>query len=257
MLSDRLFYGRRLGKGFSPAAATSLKTQARDLCFDDPRSLVTAPCTHRLLEIGFGNGAHLLAQAMAHPETLCVGVEAYQTGFTLALREAYKNSLPNIRLANSDIALLLAELPEAFFDQIFILFPDPWPKTRQQKRRLVTEAFLKRLKPTLKPGGFLVTATDDAHYAQQIRDALESAIPGDWQMPEPLILTTPYQQKALNAGREIVLTRRGLTPATKPHPPAKMTIPGPGTHSTGDHSGFHSDISDHLHPVVDRRRHIL
>jgi tRNA (guanine-N7-)-methyltransferase len=210
MLSDRLFYGRRVGKGFSPAAATSLKTQAVDLCFDDPQSLAHTPYSHRLLEIGFGNGAHLLAQAVAHPETLCVGVEAYQTGFTLALREAHKNSLPNIRLANCDIATLLSDLPEAFFDQIFILFPDPWPKTRQKKRRLVSEAFLKRLRPALKPGGFLVTATDDAHYAQQIRDALESAIPGAWQTPEPLIVTTPYQQKALNAGREIVIMKRCL-----------------------------------------------
>jgi tRNA (guanine-N7-)-methyltransferase len=208
MLSDRLFYGRRVGKGFSPAAAKSLRDQADDFCFSDPRDLLTEPYTDRFLEIGFGNGDHLLAQAAAHPSTLCVGVDAYQSGFTLALRQAHENTIRNVRLANADVGSLLEDFPEAFFDKMFILFPDPWPKTRHHKRRLVSEHFLARLRRLLKPSGFLVLATDHDHYAQQIREAVEKTISGAWLTPDPLIVTTSYQQKAHNAGRAITVMKR-------------------------------------------------
>jgi tRNA (guanine-N7-)-methyltransferase len=208
MLSDRLFYGRRVGKGFSPAAAKSLRDQADDFCFSDPRDLLTEPYTERFLEIGFGNGDHLLAQAAAHPDVLCVGVDAYQSGFTLALRQAHENTIHNVRLVNADVGSLLEDFPEAFFGKIFILFPDPWPKTRHHKRRLVSEHFLARLKRILKPSGFLVLATDHDHYAQQIREAVEKTISGAWQPADPLIVTTSYQQKAHNAGRAITVMKR-------------------------------------------------
>ena len=211
MLSDRLFYGRRVGKGFSPAAAKSLRDQADDFCFSDPRDLLTEPYTDRFLEIGFGNGDHLLAQAVAHPATLCVGVDAYQSGFTLALRQAHENTIHNVRLVNADVGSLLEDFPEAVFDKIFILFPDPWPKTRHHKRRLVSEHFLARLKRILKPSGFLVLATDHDHYAQQIREAVEKTISGAWLIPDPLMVTTSYQQKAHNAGRAITVMKRQLS----------------------------------------------
>jgi tRNA (guanine-N7-)-methyltransferase len=211
MLSDRLFYGRRVGKGFSPAAAKSLRDQADDFCFSDPRDLLTEPYTDRFLEIGFGNGDHLLAQAAAHPSTLCVGVDAYQSGFTLALRQAHENTIHNVRLVNADVGSLLQDFPEAFFDKIFILFPDPWPKTRHHKRRLVSEHFLARLKRILKSSGFLVLATDHDHYAQQIREAVEKTISGAWLTPDPLMVTTSYQQKAHNAGRAITVMKRQLS----------------------------------------------
>ena len=211
MLSDRLFYGRRVGKGFSPAAAKSLRDQADDFCFSDPRDLLTEIYTDRFLEIGFGNGDHLLAQAAAHPSTLCVGVDAYQSGFTLALRQAHENTIHNVRLVNADVGSLLEDFPEAFFDKMFILFPDPWPKTRHHKRRLVSEHFLARLKRILKPSGFLVLATDHDHYAQQIREAVEKTISGAWLIPDPLMVTTSYQQKAHNAGRAITVMKRQLS----------------------------------------------
>jgi tRNA (guanine-N7-)-methyltransferase len=206
-----LFYGRRVGKGFSPAAAKSLRDQADDFCFSDPRDLLTEPYTDRFLEIGFGNGDHLLAQAAAHPSTLCVGVDAYQSGFTLALRQAHENTIHNVRLVNADVGSLLEDFPEAFFGKIFILFPDPWPKTRHHKRRLVSEHFLARLKRILKPSGFLVLATDHDHYAQQIREAVEKTISGAWLIPDPLMVTTSYQQKAHNAGRAITVMKRQLS----------------------------------------------
>ncbi len=208
MLSDRLFYGRRVGKGFSPAAAKSLRDQADDFCFSDPRDLLIEPYTDRFLEIGFGNGDHLLAQAAAHPSTLCVGVDAYQSGFTLALRQAHENMIRNVRLANADVGSLLGDFPEAFFDKIFILFPDPWPKTRHHKRRLVSEHFLTNLKCVLKPSGFLVLATDDGGYAEQMRNAVENTLSGQWLTPDPLMVTTSYQQKAHNAGRAITVMKR-------------------------------------------------
>ena len=211
MLSDRLFYGRRVGKGFSPAAAKSLRDQADDFCFSDPRDLLTEPYTDRFLEIGFGNGDHLLAQAVAHPDVLCVGVDAYQSGFTLALRQAHENTIHNVRLVNADVGSLLEDFPEAFFGKIFILFPDPWPKTRHHKRRLVSEHFLARLKRILKPSGFLVLATDHDHYAQQIREAVEKTISGSWLTPDLLMVTTSYQQKAHNAGRAITVMKRQLS----------------------------------------------
>jgi tRNA (guanine-N7-)-methyltransferase len=137
-----------------------------------------------------------------------VGVDAYQSGFTLALRQAHENTIHNVRLVNADVGSLLEDFPEAFFDKIFILFPDPWPKTRHHKRRLVSEHFLARLKRILKPSGFLVLATDHDHYAQQIREAVEKTISGAWLIPDPLMVTTSYQQKAHNAGRAITVMKR-------------------------------------------------
>jgi tRNA (guanine-N7-)-methyltransferase len=152
-----------------------------------------------------------LAQAAAHPDVLCVGVDAYQSGFTLALRQAHENTIHNVRLVNADVGSLLEDFPEAFFGKIFILFPDPWPKTRHHKRRLVSEHFLARLKRILKPSGFLVLATDHDHYAQQIRKAVEKTISGAWLIPDPLMVTTSYQQKAHNAGRAITVMKRQLS----------------------------------------------
>jgi len=212
MLSDRLFYGRRVGKGFSAAAAQSLRNQGADLCFSDPQDLCLAPYTERFLEIGFGNGAHILAQAAHHPQTLCVGVDAYQSGFTLALRQAHEQGISNIRLANVDVASLLGGFPKGFFDTMFILFPDPWPKTRHHKRRLVNVALLSRLKGALKPSGCLILATDDDGYAEQMRHAVENTIPGAWVPPDPLMVTTAYQQKAHNAGRAVTVMKRVFAP---------------------------------------------
>jgi tRNA (guanine-N7-)-methyltransferase len=162
------------------------------------------------LEAGFGGGEHLAAQAVAHPAIGMIGAEVFQNGIVKLLGEVERRQLANIRVFTDDVRLLLAALPEAALARVFILFPDPWPKLRHQKRRLVSTETLDRLALVMADGAELRLATDDADYfawmlerlaphpafeapAQAAADRRQR--PADWP-------PTRYEEKALAAGRQ-------------------------------------------------------
>ncbi len=118
-----------------------------------------------MLEIGFGGGEHLAAQAAAHPERRFIGVEPFVNGVGSCLRHIEESGVRNVRLHQGDARDVIARLPAASLDLIYILFPDPWPKTRHHKRRLIQAEFLSELARVLKPGGEVRFATDWANYA--------------------------------------------------------------------------------------------
>ena len=157
------------------------------------------------LEIGFGGGEHLAEQAARHPDTLLLGAEPFLNGAASALRHLDERGLSNVRLHVGDARDLLAALPDASLQRIFILFPDPWPKTRHHKRRLVQRAFVEDLTRVLAPGGRLRFATDWADYAdwslQRLRAdprlAWTAARADDWRLPPPDHAPTRYQAKQL------------------------------------------------------------
>ncbi|MFN8972843.1 MAG: tRNA (guanosine(46)-N7)-methyltransferase TrmB [Alphaproteobacteria bacterium] len=162
------------------------------------------------LEIGFGAGEHLAAQARHHPETLYLGSEPYINGVAKLLAVIDREKLTNIRIDTRDVRELLKELPSASLDEIFILFPDPWPKARHHKRRLINYETLALLARLHKPGGRLLIATDHADYAAWILEHLsqsqdyawlaESA--ADWQTPPSDWTETKYQRKTSGEGRQ-------------------------------------------------------
>ncbi|MGH6976369.1 MAG: tRNA (guanosine(46)-N7)-methyltransferase TrmB [Stellaceae bacterium] len=174
----------------------------------DPAALV--PAAHDLwLEIGFGAGEHLAAQARAHPDVAVLGAEVFENGIAKLLAAIDRDGLANVRLFVDDARLLLARLPDRSLGRAFVLYPDPWPKERHKKRRIVAPETLDQLARTLRPGAELRLATDDADYAEWIAAALAgradfvelTCVEGDWPDRPTDWPATRYEQKAVAAGR--------------------------------------------------------
>lgn len=129
----------------------------------------------RTAEIGFGNGENLLALATAHPERDYLGIEVHRPGIGRVLLGVHERALDNVRVICRDaVEVFERSLRAACLDEILVLFPDPWPKKRHHKRRLIQPAFAKVLAERLRPGGTVHVATDWEAYAQQILATLGS-----------------------------------------------------------------------------------
>jgi tRNA (guanine-N7-)-methyltransferase len=130
---------------------------------------------HRVLEIGFGNGEHLLGRAQAEPQHDFFGVEVHRPGVGRVLNRAAAAGLANLRVACADAVEVLRDwLPAAALAEAVVYFPDPWPKKRHHKRRLVQPEFARLVASRLAPGGVLRLATDWADYAAQMRATLDA-----------------------------------------------------------------------------------
>jgi tRNA (guanine-N7-)-methyltransferase len=218
----RRLYGRRRGRPLRPGQQHLVQALLPRLAAPlpregrlDPRTLFPAGTADVWLEIGFGGGEHLAAQAAGHPETGFIGSEVFENGVAKLLGEIERRRLDNIRLFTDDARLLIEALAPASIGRVFILFPDPWPKQRHHKRRLVAEPTLDRLAEIMPEGAELRLATDDPGYlvwmlehttahpafvwlARCTRDWRER--PADWP-------PTRYEQKARAAGRTPVFLR--------------------------------------------------
>lgn len=157
------------------------------------------------LEIGFGGGEHVSGQAKANPQAGILASEVFFEGIAKLLSQIDEADLKNIRLWPEDARELVNGLAASCIDRAFILFPDPWPKTRHQKRRIIQPDFLDDLARIMKPGGRVRFATDVRSYADE---ALERflAHPAfvwtatrakDWQTAPDDHITTRYQEKQL------------------------------------------------------------
>lgn len=124
------------------------------------------------LEIGAGDGECVLALAAAHPEFDFIAAEVHRPGLGHLLNRLDKCGLENVRVFGGDVSDLLERLPDSCLSGVYIFFPDPWPKTRHHKRRLVQAPFLARLRPKLLPQGRLYIATDIAHYAEHVAEVM-------------------------------------------------------------------------------------
>ena len=169
----------------------------------DPRSL--APAAEVWLEVGFGGGEHLAAQAAGRPDVLVLGAEPFLNGVASALRHIEAAALRNVRLHAGDARDLMAALPDACLARLFILFPDPWPKPRHAKRRLVNAAFVAEAARLLQPGARLRFATDWADYADQALEmfaacdafAWTAQAADDWRVAPKDHAATRYERKRL------------------------------------------------------------
>ncbi len=122
-----------------------------------------------VLEIGFGMGETTAAIAQAHPERDFLGVEVFMAGIGALAQRVHQLGLTNLRIVQHDaVEVVRAMIPPASLSAVHIFFPDPWPKARHHKRRLVAQPFLGELAERLQPGGTLHCATDWEHYAEQM-----------------------------------------------------------------------------------------
>ena len=163
-------FGRIRSRTLKSRQAVLLDRLAPQLALDlsgplDPAAL-TPGARAVWLEIGFGGGEHLAEQAARHPEVLVLGAEPFVNGAASALRHIDERDLSNVRLHQGDARDLLAVLPDASVERLFILFPDPWQKARHHKRRLIQPEAVDSFVRVLKPGGRLRFATDWADYAE-------------------------------------------------------------------------------------------
>jgi len=161
--------------------------------------------SQHILEIGFGGGEHLVAQAKRHPDTGFIGIEPFVNGLAKALTGIEENALENVRLHLGDARDVIPRLPYASLDRIYLLFPDPWPKTRHAKRRFVQDETASEFVRLLKPGGLLRVATDVMAYADHALEVLRrqdkltwlAKSAGDWRKPPADHITTRYETKRL------------------------------------------------------------
>ncbi|MDB5408805.1 MAG: tRNA ((46)-N7)-methyltransferase TrmB [Rhodospirillales bacterium] len=223
----RLLYGRRRGR--------PLRTGQRGLVDDllprvslalpesgmlDPAAIFDKPVTDIWVEIGFGGGEHLAAQAAAHRDIGMLGCEVFENGIVKLLTEMQRLALTNIRILSDDARLLLAALPAASVGRAFILFPDPWPKMRHHKRRIVSTETLDTLARLMKDGAELRIGTDDLSYLEWMLAVVTvhsdfawlAEGPADWRERPPDWPPTRYEAKAIAAGRRPYFLRLSRRP---------------------------------------------
>ncbi len=157
-------FGRNRGRSLSPTQAALMETLY-------PTIKITAKTYASLkeyedvwLEVGFGAAEHLIWQAKANPMVAFLGVEPYLNGAAKAVRAVDTDGLDNIRVLNGDARDLMDTLPNASLGRIFVLFPDPWPKPRHNRRRIINDEFISEVHRILRPGGTFRFASDIIHY---------------------------------------------------------------------------------------------
>ena len=201
-------YGRIKSRPIKPRQAALVETllpqiRAPQAPFD-PADLMPG-AEEVWLEIGFGGGEHMASQAARAPNVLIIGCEPFLNGVASAVRHVDEQGLKNVRIKDGDARELIGHLPDACLNRVFILFPDPWPKARHHKRRIVQPEVLADLARVMKPGGKLRFATDVAGYADW---ALERVLASpdfewaaeradDWRVPPADHITTRYEEKRL------------------------------------------------------------
>jgi tRNA (guanine-N7-)-methyltransferase len=204
-------YGRRRGKKLRPRQERLLAEALPRLRFTD---LGFAAGSDALwFEVGFGGGEHTLAQMRANPGTAIIASEVYEHGLCSILseiipegEEATFSPPPRLRLWPEDARELLMALPEASLDRLFLMFPDPWPKSRHAKRRFVHPEMIPIVARALKPGGIWRVASDDPTYQAWVTEVFAAqdvfvGAPPAARRPEGWP-PTRYEAKAVAAARK-------------------------------------------------------
>jgi tRNA (guanine-N7-)-methyltransferase len=216
----RNFYGRRHGKKLRSHQAGLLETRLAELAppgisWDEnpnrnPLDLAQLyPGREIWLEIGFGGGEHLLAQAKANPDVQIIGAEPFINGVAKLLAAIERAGVTNLAVTDQDARHVMDVLPAGSVTRAFLLYPDPWPKTRHHKRRFVNPAQLDQLAYVMASGAHLRVATDIEDYVRHTLEEMQrdprfvwmAERPEDWRTPWPDWHRTRYEEKALREGR--------------------------------------------------------
>lgn len=204
-------FGRRKGRRLLPYKQGLVDTLLPSISVDPENPMSGFAQGQKLhLEIGFGAGEHLAARAEQWPQDGFIGCEPFINGVAKLLVRIDEQKIGNIRLFTDDARSLIARLPDGCISQIYILFPDPWPKLRHHKRRLISLPFLASLARIQPQGGHLLLATDHVDYSRWMLEHIEASPhyewtakqASDWKTPPQGWVQTKYQMKTTKAGRE-------------------------------------------------------
>lgn len=182
---------------------------------------VEMPAGETWLEVGMGGGEHFIAQAKANPDKFLMGFEPFQNGMAKTLTAIQDNGLANVSVTMDDARPYLARMPNGSFSRAFILYPDPWPKRRHWKRRIISDSFVAEMARLIRPGGELRFVSDIPHYQQWalwhiLRNGnfdWQAETADDWRKAPADHVTTKYEQKALREKRTpayLLFTRKGV-----------------------------------------------
>jgi len=210
------FYGRRHGHRLRPRQKrlmeTLLPTLRVPLSDDgeplDPARLFDPKPDAVWMEVGFGGGEHLVHQALANPDVGFIGCEPFVNGVASFLARSQSDDIGNVRVFDDDVRKLFPALSPASLDRVFILFPDPWPKKRHHRRRLIVPETLDQLARLMKGGAELRFASDHGGYVAWALERIRrhpdfqwlASRPGDWRRRPDDWAETRYEAKALAAG---------------------------------------------------------
>ena len=159
-----LFYKKKPRRPLSKKQKKLLKFTLQKFLFE--KEIINN--NKRLLEIGFGYGENLIHLSKNNPDTSIIGCEVYEPGIANLVDEIETKNLKNIYIYPKNIFSLFGDLKKNSFEKVFILYPDPWPKKKHFKRRLISEVLLKRIHDILKKNGLIFIATDSADYLNLI-----------------------------------------------------------------------------------------
>ena len=212
----RILYGRRGGHRLKATRQAALDDLLPRFAIPatggsrlDPARLFLRPMRAFWLEIGFGNGEHLADQAARHADVGCIGCEPFVNGVSMLLRHLGERGLDNVRVHSDDARPLIEALPDGSLERVYLLFPDPWPKTRHHRRRFIARETLDELARVMRPGADLRIATDHMECGRwMLHHALQHAAfdwpaerAADWRRRPENEAPTRYEEKALAAGR--------------------------------------------------------
>ncbi|WP_443748959.1 tRNA (guanosine(46)-N7)-methyltransferase TrmB [Asticcacaulis solisilvae] len=198
-------FGRTKSRTLKPRQANLFDTLLPDIAVTDESLPGILDGGKVWLEIGFGGGEHLAGQAGRNPDATIIGCEPFLNGVGSLLRHIEDGGLKNVRILADDARPLIDKLPDGSLDRIFILFADPWPKARHNKRRFIQTETVDAFARVLRPGGRVRFATDWADYADWALRFFQASpdfdwlaqSPEDWTKPPEDHLTTRYETKGL------------------------------------------------------------
>ena len=217
----RAFFGRRVGHKLRPRQAALFATLLPRLALDltapltDVSKLFPGPVDRVRLEIGFGGGEHLLAEALREPGSGFIGIEPFVNGMAKALTAIETHKLGNVRLHHGDAADVLSWLPKGALARVDLIYPDPWPKRRHWKRRFVQDKTIAAMARVLKLGGEFrfVCDIDDycawtlSHLARSPDFVWTAECAEDFRLPWEGYTMTRYGKKAEREGRKATYLR--------------------------------------------------
>ncbi|MFT3976122.1 MAG: tRNA (guanosine(46)-N7)-methyltransferase TrmB [Sphingomonas bacterium] len=211
----RRLYGRRQGHALRAAQAALVEDLLPRLSVPEsgalPAETLFGDARPLQLEIGFGAGEHLAGQAEAAPGTGFIGCEPFLNGVVGALGHVRDRGLENVRIHMGDALEVVERLPDASLERVYLLHPDPWPKARHAKRRMMNHGPLDLIARKLKPGCEFRLGTDDPTYCRWSMMVMNQRDDFEWTAQAPRdFLTRPadwpetrYERKARRQGHEV------------------------------------------------------